>query len=592
LTGSGVKVCILDTGLQADQEQFTGAAGRQVTFVDLVGDYFGNIRTIPYDDHGHGTHVAGIVGGDGTPGDGEGADSTIAPLARGVAPAVHIHAVKVLNYNGSGPDSGIIAGVQECLTAGAHVANLSLGIPGSSDGRDALSQAVDAAVDAGMVVVVAAGNAGDGPQTIGSPGAAVKAITVGAVAEHTASTIADATSLGVYAAPFSSRGPTLDGRTKPDISAPGVSILSAMSNVVAVDPDPIWGGGGEVTLGCGEGCYTVSSGTSMASPFVAGAVALMLEADGSLTTDSAMVRQILADTAQDRGTVGMDNVFGHGLIDVQAAVSRAANAGAKTTSFPHHVFQQGTVPDGISVRVPVGVIDMTKPLAITVAIEGRLTRRGWSPDLDVILLDANRQPFMVNNPLYPWLSDDPTVPAPGTSSTCPAGEDCGQMGTQETIHIQPDTLQPGNPLFFVEIYPFAERPNNGKGGNYTIGLSNGYFAGPIDGPADNQLVARAGSDVTVIDDDDDGSADVTLDGRASLGMINEYLWSGTAGAESTAVATVRLPIGTHTFSLSVTNTVTGAMDTDSMTVTVTGSSSDGGEKGGGKRCNPKREVCD
>jgi serine protease AprX len=593
-SGTNVKVCVIDTGVQPDHEQFTdGAGSRVVGFDDMIGDYFGTIRENAYDDHGHGTHVAGIVGGDGVKGTTGTADPDTAPLARGVAPGVEIHAVKVLDYNGSGSDSGIIAGIEACQLAGAHVVNMSLGIPGSSDGRDALSTAVDAAVDAGMVVVVAAGNAGDGEATIGSPGAAAKAITVGAVAEHSASTVLDATSLGVYMAPFSSRGPTLDGRIKPDIAAPGVSILSAMTSVIAEDPDPFFGGGGEYDLGCGEGCYIVISGTSMASPFVAGAVALMMSADATLTSDA--VRQILSETAQDRGALGKDNVYGHGLVDVEAAVRRAAAEDPNAVAFPHHVFQTGTVPDGTAVRVPVGVIDMTKPLAVTIAIDGRLTRRGWSPDLDATLLDASGAPFMIPNPLYPILGGEPFFPAPGTSSTCPAGELCGQVGTQETIRVMPGDLQPGSPLYYVEVYPFADRPNNGKGGTFAIGLANGYFAGPIDGAHDDALVAEAGSNATVTVDDGDTFADVVLDGRASRGVVSTYQWKDDSGgvlAEG-AVAMVSLPVGTHTLSLSVTD---GATDvTDTVTVTVQGASSDGGGggggKGGGKPCNPKKEAC-
>ncbi len=269
ITGAGITVCVLDTGVQPDHEQFTdGGTTRVVGFLDLTGDYFGVFQTEAYDDHGHGTHVSGIIAGDGVAGESDLADPVVAPLARGVAPGALLYVVKVLNYNGSGADSGIILGLEECVLAGPDVANLSLCVPGNSDGQDALSRAIDAAVDAGVVVVVAAGNAGDGEATIGSPGVAAKAITVGAVAEHSPSAATAATSLGVYPAPFSSHGPTLDGRIKPDVAAPGVSVLSAMTTVVSNDPDPFWGGGGMVDLGYGEGDYIIISGTSMASPFV------------------------------------------------------------------------------------------------------------------------------------------------------------------------------------------------------------------------------------------------------------------------------------------------------------------------------------
>lgn len=492
-TGVGVRVCILDTGVQGDHEQFTDGAGnsRVIGFTDLVGDYYGVFPTVAYDDISHGTHVAGIIGGDGVPGtvDEPGADPVIAPLAQGVAPGFSLLMAKVLDYRGSGPDSGIITGLEWCVTKMADVVNLSLAIPGSSDGQDAFSLAVNAAVAQNVVVIAAAGNSGDGGETIGSPSAATGAITVGAVAEHAESTLADATSLGVYPPPFTSRGPTVDGRIKPDIAAPGVSILSALTNSISLDPDPIFGGsGGPVDLGCGVGCYTIKSGTSMSSPFVAGAVALLLEANSALTPDG--VRAALEGIAQERGEPGKDNVFGHGLIDVAAAVSAVtavSGASLPATEFPYTAFLRSSVANNGVAQLPITVLDATKPLAITVAIDGKMTRFGWSPDIDVYLLDEFGEPFLMENPLYDWLGGEEFISVPGTSSTCPAGEDCGPVGTQETIHIGPGSplfdafwaglWEPGK--FIIELRLWAERPNNGKGGNFSVELSNAYFNGPL-----------------------------------------------------------------------------------------------------------------
>jgi serine protease AprX len=585
-TGVDIHVCVLDTGIQADQEQFKNETGTRVDgFIDLVGDFFGVIDPLtgPYDDHGHGTHVSGIIGGDGVA--ASGGDPILAPRARGVAPDIVLHVAKVLDYNGSGPDSGIIAGLEWCLDQGVYVVNLSLGIPGSSDGNDALSAAVDAAVASGVTVVVAAGNAGDDEKTIGSPGAAAGAITVGAVAEHTESTTGEATSFGVYPAPFSSRGPTQDGRTKPDISGPGVTILSAMTNVVAVDPDPIFGGGGIVDLGCGLGCYAIASGTSMASPFVAGTVALMLEADPGLSPDD--IRRVLTSTARERGAAGMDDVLGRGLVDVEAAVWAVLGTGGVETGFPYSAIQTASVADHGTAQFSVAVVDMTMPLAITVSIDGRTGRFGWSPDLDMTLLDEFGDPFLFPNPFYPLFSDIPELPTPGTSSTCPAGEDCGLVGSQETIHIQPWADR-----FIIEIYPFEDRPNRGKGGSFLIELSNGYFDGP--------LVANAGPDITVTDDDGDGSAEVTLDGRATTGYATSYQWSetGSGGQKQLlgegATVTVTLGAGSHAIELSTSDDV-GSPDVDTVNVTVELDTGDGGGggggNGGGKPCNPRKEVC-
>src|SRR2546425_1687530 len=164
VTGAGAAICILDTGLDATHEQFDS---KSVTFHDFVGT-----SATPYDDHGHGTHVANIAAGDGTGG-------VNAPTFRGVAPGSPLYIGKVLDSSGSGSDSTIIAGIQWCAAqAPVRVISMSIGTVQASDGLDALSQAVNNAVaNDGKVAVIAAGNSGDQPQTVGSPGAAVNAIT-------------------------------------------------------------------------------------------------------------------------------------------------------------------------------------------------------------------------------------------------------------------------------------------------------------------------------------------------------------------------------------------------------------------------------
>jgi serine protease AprX len=437
-TGHGVEICVVDTGIEAVHEQFvdeaTGSsAGKILSFQDFVGDLNGDLQIAPYDDHGHGTHVASIAAGYGT-------GSSLAAQLGGVAPDALLHVAKVLDGNGSGPVSGIIAALDWCVAQGADVVNMSLGLPGSSDGRDSLSKAANEAVNAGLVVVVAAGNEGDGPATIGSPGAADRVITVGAAAEWSANPTdpneAFWHTAGVYPAPFSSRGPTKDGDIKPDIMGPGVSVAAALA-----DPFGIYA----ALNGCNNDCYTTLSGTSMASPFVAGVAALLLEADGSLS--SADVAQAFYATAQDRGTVaGKDNDTGYGLIDARAAVEQVVLGEAYTpTLFPTLTLGSDTVPDGGEVWIPIEVTDISAPLAITITIDGqfecfqRLGRTclaaGWVPDLEAQLFDFDMNPFEEPNPLYPILDPNPTVASLGTLSTCPAGSDCGTAGQQETIYF-------------------------------------------------------------------------------------------------------------------------------------------------------------
>ena len=236
-----IVVAVINTGIDPNHVDLNG--GKVIGWRDLV-----NGQATAYDDQGHGTHVASIATGEGQGNS----------LYKGVAPEAALVGIKVLDRNGSGSMSTVTAGidwaVQNKDVYGIKVINLSLGTSASSDGTDSTSLAVNRAVDAGIVVVVAAGNSGPKTYTIGSPGAATKAITVGAGA--------DLGKKGFFLADFSSRGYTADGRVKPDIFAPGYQIMAARS-------------------GTSNG-YVAYSGTSMATPFLAGTVALMLDANNPI----------------------------------------------------------------------------------------------------------------------------------------------------------------------------------------------------------------------------------------------------------------------------------------------------------------------
>ncbi len=225
-TGKGIRIGIIDTGIDYNHEAFGGGFGDAHT---VVGGYdFVNNDSDPMDDNGHGTHVAGIIGGH---------SSTI----NGLASNAIFYVYKVLDQNGSGTISTVIAAIERAIDDSMQIINLSLGTP-SSGSDDPLSIAVNRAVEAGIVVVVAAGNTGD-YGTINSPGIAKFALTVGAT---------DANSV----ASFSAKGPIIDQyQIKPDVVAPGVGILSAKN------------GGG----------YIKMSGTSMAAPFVTAIAAALKE---------------------------------------------------------------------------------------------------------------------------------------------------------------------------------------------------------------------------------------------------------------------------------------------------------------------------
>jgi subtilisin family serine protease len=232
LTGKGVTVAVLDTGIDADHPDLAGRVATSRSFIE--GEEVA-------DRNGHGTHVASTVGGSGAASDGK---------EQGVAPGASLAVGKVLSDQGSGSESQIIAGMEwAAREVGADIVSMSLGSTEPSDGTDPMAQAVDTlSEETGALFVIAAGNTG-APSSIGSPGAADAALTIGAV---------DSADEAAY---FTSAGPRHgDNALKPDLSAPGVGILAARSS-----------------LSEGTGAYTSMSGTSMATPHVAGVAALLAE---------------------------------------------------------------------------------------------------------------------------------------------------------------------------------------------------------------------------------------------------------------------------------------------------------------------------
>jgi serine protease AprX len=263
VTGKGVGVAILDSGIAPHPD----LAGRIVAAVDFTNGQNSGALVAPADPGGHGTHVAGLVAGDGTASGGAYA---------GVAPGANLVDVRVINETGSTTISTLIAGMQWILahrsTYNIRVVNISAGAPVTvSYTADPLATAVEVLVFAGITVVVSAGNAGPGPSTITSPGSDPYVITVGGIDDNGTATIADDS-----VALWSSRGPTaIDGLAKPDIAAPGrkvVSLRSLGSTLDQLFPDRVVAG-----LDPLAPAYFRLSGTSMAAPVVTGVVALMLE---------------------------------------------------------------------------------------------------------------------------------------------------------------------------------------------------------------------------------------------------------------------------------------------------------------------------
>jgi subtilisin family serine protease len=350
-SGSGIVVAVIDTGIDYTHPALGGGMGRG--FKVIGGRDFIGRDDDPMDDNGHGTHVAGTI-------------AASASGLIGVAPDVTLIGYKVLAADGSGPTSGIIAAIERCADPNGdgdpsdhvHVANLSLGGPG--DAEDAASRAVDNAVAAGVVMVVAAGNDGV-TASIGSPGTALGALTVAAIDDD--GRITD----------FSSRGPAprLLG-FKPDVSAPGFEVVSARL------------GGGTIA----------ASGTSMAAPHVAGVAALLrklhpewtpAEIKGAITSSATALTA--APFARGAGRADAKAAHESKLLVSSSGLSfglRASRTGAtkesqtfrltnRTAAAQSLSISPGIMPPGVVVRVTPATVDLPAGASAEVSVEVETT---------------------------------------------------------------------------------------------------------------------------------------------------------------------------------------------------------------------------
>lgn len=297
ITGRGVTVAVIDTGIHPHPD----LQGRIVAFRDFVGN-----KTEAYDDNGHGTHCAGDVAGNGSQSGGQYA---------GPAPEARLVGVKVLNKMGSGSLSTVIQGIDWCVqnreAYGIRVISMSLGSSATTPAaQDPVVQAVERAWNAGIVVCVAAGNEGPGAGTIASPGISELVITVGAADDKDTGNQGDDA-----VADFSSRGPTIDGLAKPDVVAPGVNIVSLRS------PNSFLDKTGSAPL-VGDS-YCTLSGTSMATPIVAGMCAQLLQQYPTLTP--RLVKLMLRGNAVSLG----DTANNQGAGEVQYPRSTSINMDAE-----------------------------------------------------------------------------------------------------------------------------------------------------------------------------------------------------------------------------------------------------------------------
>ena len=278
ITGKGIAAAVLDTGIY-EHEDFRFPKNRICCFRDFI-----NGKNMPYDDNGHGTHVSGIVASGGF---GPGTKRI------GIAPEAEIAALKVLDEKGSGKISTMMQAIdwllQNYRRFGIRIVNISVGMPVKNwrdPQRDPLVQKVEELWDAGLTVVVAAGNEGPGQYTITSPGVSRKVITVGALEEGTSQKRGFGRMVH-----YSGCGPVPGTCVcKPDVIAPASDILSCDNH---------------------RGAYRRRSGTSMATPVVTGVIALLLSAQPWLTNLDVKIR--LMETGIDCGI--SKNRQGWGMIN-------------------------------------------------------------------------------------------------------------------------------------------------------------------------------------------------------------------------------------------------------------------------------------
>ena len=255
LTGRGVSVAVLDTGITPHVD----FDGRIAVFLDLIS---GRVR--PYDDNGHGSHVAGLIGGSGKASGGR---------YQGMAPECSFIVLKILDHQGNGRKQDVlkaIAWVRKMrVRYNIRILNISVGTTEQEKTlHDLLIEAVDEAWDDGLVVVTAAGNLGPGSGTVTAPGSSRKVITVGS------------RDLVSGTGGISRRGPTRDCVCKPDLVAPGKDIISCAPGISRRE-------------------YAKKSGTSMSTPQISGAIALALQKAPYLT--NVQIKMLLRDSVRDLG---------------------------------------------------------------------------------------------------------------------------------------------------------------------------------------------------------------------------------------------------------------------------------------------------
>jgi subtilisin family serine protease len=355
--GKGTKVAVLDTGVDAEHPDLKGRVAASENFTDSDSTD---------DRQGHGTHTISTVGGTGAASGGK---------KKGVAPGAELLAGKVLNDSGSGAESWIIAGMQWAVDQKADVVSMSLGSPEPTDCTDPMSVAAEElAQNKGTLFVIAAGNSGPTLNTVSSPGCAPSVLTVGAVDRD------DTT------AQFSSRGPVIGSHTlKPEITAPGVAISAAAAG------------------GRGIYAYRSMSGTSMATPHVAGAAAIVKQRHPDWTAQQ--IKAALVSSAKS-GIPGDVRETGGGRLDVKAAIDTTVVGAPAVQGGTFNWPQDRT--DRTTVHVPY-TNSGTGPVKLSLSVQGVTGNDGSAVRSSVAKLDASTVTVPAGATVKVPLQIDPTA---------------------------------------------------------------------------------------------------------------------------------------------------------------------------------------
>ncbi|WP_327370879.1 S8 family peptidase [Streptomyces sp. NBC_01217] len=409
--GKGTKVAVLDTGVDAEHPDLKGRIAASENFTD---------SDTTDDRQGHGTHTISTVGGTGAASGGK---------KKGVAPGADLLAGKVLNDGGSGAESWIIAGMQWAVDQKADVVSMSLGSPTPTDCTDPMGVAAEELSRSGNTLfVIAAGNSGPTLNTVSSPGCAPSVLTVGAVDRD------DST------AQFSSRGPVIGSHTlKPEIAAPGVAISAAAAG------------------GRGVYAYQTMSGTSMATPHVAGAAAIVKQRHPDWTA-----QQIKADlvSSAKSDVPGDVREIGGGRLDVKAAVD--------TTVVGAPAVQGGTFnwpqdrSDRTTVEVPY-TNSGTEPVKLSLKVQGVTGNDGSDVRSSVAKLDASTVTVPAGATVDVPLEIDPTARLKAaqygdvTGRVLATGPGGVKVSTPFSMYVGPETV-----TLRVKLVDRAGKPATGS----------------------------------------------------------------------------------------------------------------------------------